>query len=658
MEKILSQLKLSEESIKIYLESFGKDVLSFQELNSILPEINEKDIIVNLNELLNAGLLIQTNIVKDISLTEFLAIPPYNPILDYFKNIEASFSEIRSALDSLIVKTTNEIFNKNNKIEFNTILKEYKEIENNFIEDSLLQKKDAEDISNQMDVIHKVGDIILEIQNMIKNISQTQFSSLIKTFIKLKEELKSKIGGLEIKAKKEELLFQILEETFKDKLGNIVKDFVNTLNSMIKEEFSKVPFNEIIENAIHSRDDFKMLLLNLLSSFEIDINKISDVINDKKQSLDQNIDELKSLIISKLSAIIQKSIKQIEKLNNPIITLISESKLKAVSSGQNIKQKTQAINSITKIQKYLSFAINSSKEELLIIVPKIEDYLELEILKTIPKTTRIKIASSDPHVNSKVKKFKEINDLEYRKYDNQNFIGVKSDDNFIAFGIITENKDQLNNFIGILSKNNILVNLLKPSLYKIWSNAKYESDQTLIREEKYNYPEMNNVPLSQNMGIIDNKKIILQGSEIPKPPLSDPESPKVPNIPIQSNNSGENKDNLYSSQIQDEKTQSSLSKQVKFLSMVNPKAGDASGMMINDAFNALIQNINIQSGETIAQELDKITELILEKRGFSVTLHNIRRFINDYKKQKMLLTTEQKNNIFKTIEEWKNRLFT
>ena len=109
--------------------------------------------------------------------------------------------------------------------------------------------------------------------------------------------------------------------------------------------------------------------------------------------------------------------------------------------------------------------------------------------------------------------------------------------------------------------------------------------------------------------------------------------------------------------FQKQNSESITSESVKFISLVNPKVGDRSGMIINEAFNALIQNINIYTGETLSQELNRITELILEKRGFSVTLHNIRTTINDYKNLKILLTIEQKNNIFNIIEEWKKRLF-
>ncbi|MBN1214283.1 MAG: hypothetical protein JXA99_02460 [Candidatus Lokiarchaeota archaeon] len=657
MEEILNKLELSEESIKLYLGTFGKDILSFQELKLIIPEIIEKNLIKRLNELLNAGLLIQVNTDKDVSQTDFFAIPPFDPILNYFKNIKVSFSDISRALNDLIDSTTKDIF-KNNKIELETVYKDFKDIEKDFVEDSLLQKKDAEDISKQMDVIRKIGEIISNIQNIIKDISQTEFSNLIKRFVTLKEELKSKIESLEIRKKKEELLFQILDDTFKDRLGNTVKDFINTLNSMIKQEFNKVPFNEIIENVIHSRDDFKIMLLNLLNSFELNINKISDLINDKKTNLNQSFDELKNQIINKINSIVQKTIKKIENLNDPIITLISESKLKTTSIKTDIIKKSQEIRSLTKIKQYLLSSIKDSKEELLLIIPKIEDYIEIGMFKKLPKTLKIKIASSDPHVNSKVKQFKELNNLEFRKYDKQNFIGIKSDNNLIGFGLIIENKDPMDNFIGISSNNSILIDLLKPSLYKIWSDAEHGSSRIFVEEKKYNFPKVENMMISQEKEINSIGKNRIHIPKSTEPPKNIPPPSDISEMSVEPKNFKLEQEPINTSSFQKQNSELNINESVKFISLVNPKAGDNSGMIINEAFNTLIQNINIYSGETLSQELNRITELILEKRGFSVTLHNIRTTINGYKNQKILLTIEQKNKIFNIIEEWKKRLFT
>jgi len=216
----------------------------------------------------------------------------------------------------------------------------------------------------------------------------------------------------------------------------------------------------------------------------------------------------------------------------------------------------------------------------------------------------------------------------------------------------------MDNFIGITSKNSILIDLLKPSLYKIWSDAEHGSSRIFVEEKKYDFPKVENMTISQEKEInnIEKKRInIPKSTEPPKniPPLSD-----ISEMSMEPKNLELKQEPMNTPPFQKQNTESITSESVKFISLVNPKVRDRSGMIINEAFNALIQNINIYTGETLSQELNRITELILEKRGFSVTLHNIRTTINDYKNQKILLTIEQKNKIFNIIEEWKKRLFT
>ncbi len=643
MEEFLRKLGLSEESIKIYITSLGKSILSYYELKSIMPELNEENFNENINNLLNLGLLIQSNLEKDVILTEFLAIPPYNPILNYFKNIETSFSEIRNSIDDLIIKSINETFIKESNIEYKSISKKYEEIRKDFIEDSLLQKKDAEDISKQMGAMSKVGEFILNIDNMMNTISKAEFNNLIKTFNKLKDELKEKIESLEIKKKKQEILNEIIEETFKSRLNSVIKDFLGKIITSVKEEMSKIQLQKKIENSINSQDDFKMLLLNLINNFELNMKKLAELIDDKENSLEQNINKLKNRFISKICTIVQKSIKEIENLNKPIINLISESKLIATSVKDLKKNNVCPINSVAKIKKEIINAIKNSKEELMIIIPKLEDYLQLEYFKNIPKSIRIRIASSDPHVNSRVKKFKEISNLEFKNYENTNFIGIKSDNKAIGIGIIkSDNQDPLNNVIGFFSENVILNNKLESALYNIWSSAENQIGKVIKEKPTYISSKTSEI---KTMPSINKKKV----SKIESPIVSKiPEIPKkvgkknkkVRAIPIQAIENGESEKEL-----------------LIFISKVNPKAGDSVGMIINNAFNTIIQNFNSFTGEFLTQELEKVADIILERRGFSVTLHDIRRSINNYKNQTTLLTIEQKNDIFHTIENWKQRLF-
>jgi len=70
-----------------------------------------------------------------------------------------------------------------------------------------------------------------------------------------------------------------------------------------------------------------------------------------------------------------------------------------------------------------------------------------------------------------------------------------------------------------------------------------------------------------------------------------------------------------------------------------------------------VLKINNIEGSKFSNELQIIADLILENKGFSVTLHKVRSVINKYKEKKELLDEEDKKEIFQDIETWKQRLF-
>jgi len=99
-----------------------------------------------------------------------------------------------------------------------------------------------------------------------------------------------------------------------------------------------------------------------------------------------------------------------------------------------------------------------------------------------------------------------------------------------------------------------------------------------------------------------------------------------------------------------------LQKQVDFVSKPHPKPGDEAGIMINNAFNELANKLSKINGEDFSKELQDIADLVLEKKGFSVTLHKLRSTINQYKMFVNPLTKENIAQIKQDFEEWKAKI--
>jgi hypothetical protein len=214
-------------------------------------------------------------------------------------------------------------------------------------------------------------------------------------------------------------------------------------------------------------------------------------------------------------------------------------------------------------------------------------------------------------VNSKVKQFKEINGLEFRNLQNEQFIGVASDKNFIALGILKPDiEDELQNFIGFGSNNQKIIEIIYKAFNSLWNLAEGELGKAEIEEEEIIPPVKEPQP-----------KVIKKS---PQPEIKKSEIPKE--------------------------------KKIRMPTPVNEEELTEVGILINNTFNDLIKKLTDFTGTEFAKELDNIADLVLEKRGFSVTLHHLREFIERYEKQKATLNQQDIEEIIENIEIWKQKL--
>lgn len=671
MEDFLRKLQLSESAIKIYLKSLGKTPLTYYELYSIVPKVSTNEFKEIINDLLNSGLLLKQEKKKKEGLTHYLPIPPILPILNYYENITANLPTIKNSIQELMINSINEIFKKNKGIELDTILKTFQEIKKDIDEDSIIERQEIEDLVREMEVLKELNKEMLNLHQNIKGVTQKKFSDLIKTINSFKTDLIEGINSLEFKKHKQEII-KTVEKIFKVKFESMVKDFINNLQNLIANKLDETSqlFGNTLKKVYQYREDFKIHLLDMLSNFETKMNKIHELIKENKEDLFGGMKNLEIKIVENLNSIIQNSINEVSSLNNPIEHVLKKYFQKLVSSDSTINN-IWIINSVTKINEEIQKIINNSKEEITIIIPNLENYLAIEQLKEITSNITIKIASSEAHTNSLVKKFKNINNLTYKTLQNDELILAKADNNQIVIGIKQDSKDILSNFIGIGSNFEPFITLLNPALQSIWEHAytdtfyatqKAKTKTSTIKPTTIFTPKVIKkkiVPKIDANTIV--RKSFNEGKQlksdiiIPSDLQDKKEQTKIKNIPKKIPEKQNISPPPLNGQIKDLKKK--LQEKVDFLSAVRPKRGDNAAVLIDTALNNLIQKINNLKGNEISKELQNIADLILEKKGFSVTLHKIRITINNYKNKITLLDENDKKDIFQEIETWKQKLF-
>jgi len=673
MDDFLRKLQLSELAIKIYLKVLGKNPLTYYELYLIVPDKTPDEFNQTLNELLSAGLLLQQKYEKEQILTHYYAIPPILPIINYYENINANLSNIKNSIQKLLITSTNEIFQKNKVIELDSILTSFEEMKKDIDEDSIIQREEVEDIVKGMEILKNLNKEMANLQKDIKSITQTKFSDLIKSMNSFKTELIGEINALEFKKHKKEII-TIVENIFKDKIESFVDEFISNVREITEKRLKKTSesFEQISNQTLQFREDFKMALLNMLSNFETKTNKIYELIAQNKEDLFGRLKNLEIKIVEKLNSIIQMSIDQVSSLNKPIEQVLKAYFQHVSSSDNSLINKIWVINSVTKINEEIQKIITTAKENLTIIIPNIEYHIAIEQFENIPRGLKIQIASSEAHTNSLVKKFKEIGNLNYKTFENDNLILVKGDNKYILMGIKQDSKDILSDFIGIGSNFEPFILILNPVVKALWEQAYSDTFHAAQRgrtQPASTKPTTTFTPKTIAQKIPDIRGVKTQPTtplkkeetaikaEVSKRPrtVEKKSGLKTHKIPKEVPKSQTLSKPSPTEQIKDLKQK--LQEKIEFLSAVHPQAGDKSGALIDSALDNLVKEISYLKGDEFSKRLQNIADIILEKKGFSVTLHKIRSTINKYKEKLTILDEDDKKEIFNDIETWKQKLF-
>jgi hypothetical protein len=538
-------------------------------------------------------------------------------------------------------------------IELDTTFEATQELRKDIEEDVIIQKQDIDDIVQGIENLKVIKKVLENLRQSIKGLTQTQFSYLIKLITNIKTDIKNKIGYLELK-KNEKPVIDAIEAVFKENFNKFLGDFTANLHKLIEEEFEKTTesLNNIINSTFQFRNDFQMILLNMLNSYEQKINTIIELIKSKRNNLENDRKDFENAILDNFKEIIYNSVDSVAALNNPI-NMALENYLKSTASSKD--NDFWYIKSISRTNEEILLRISQSKHKLMIIVPKLEDHIAIDDFKNISKSLKIEFASSEPHTNSNVKKLKELKNLEYRTLKNDNVIICKSDDAYLLIGVLRENpKNSLLDFIGFATSNKSIIKLFLSVVNTVWDTATSSLHET---------------PRSLGISALKDSKVAKTSNPITsshfKTPQTKPitplaEQPSSANI----NTSDRVKPTEKISTIT-EKSHIKVGKPPKIVDTAPKpkKINDATtidqdaAIVIKAAFKTLIQKLHKLNGEEFSKEMETIADLILEKKGFSVTLHKIRSKINQYKTHLGHLNDVDISHIIESIEEWETHIF-
>jgi hypothetical protein len=427
MREVINQLDLSNSEIELYLNAFGKDLLTLKELRVLIPKSEKESLKDMVKNLIDKNLFIKIESKFDEFIPRYYALPPFEAIREIFKknNLFAvdegqKLTYFKEDLREFQIKLKEDIQNFRN-----AILKSLKFIDPSEEVSQILQE--SEDNFKRL-----VNVLLTKVKTSIENLKEKEEIT--------KADLETIIEGIT----------NTLSES--DTIVSKVFDQLNGLIDEIMDEvFSEeVAFNENIFDEIQTSINERVL------------NTFKDLISKSSESVDIIEDSLQE-VLKYYSLKNKVYIKDLWHINTHLLIKEEISRLK----DNKVKNFKIIIPSIEKFLPLEKFGINAKENSNGDIIEK------KELLRNymVDSVSEIKLAAPNSFDNSEVKAIISKNpDMEYRCIEKSNTVAISAD-NFLIMGIFREENDTLNDFIGFGTDSIPIIDLLKKSIDRLWNDA-------------------------------------------------------------------------------------------------------------------------------------------------------------------------------------------
>ncbi|TFF93880.1 MAG: hypothetical protein EU544_05240 [Promethearchaeota archaeon] len=209
--------------------------------------------------------------------------------------------------------------------------------------------------------------------------------------------------------------------------------------------------------------------------FKNELVKIDTLVHKSNETLQNVSQQLQKQIAKHLMESYEELITNYEGNIDSIVNVL-EKAWKTLSNEEKIRREELfPVLNLHKLQEILGHLISGPYEELLVITPQIPELIPLEKLESLSKEMTLKIASTELHTNSLVKKLLQNEHIEYKRRQKDDFIGILADNTFLVMAYYEkDSKYPLRNIIGYATDHPPFIKLFENELRNKWTFARYE----------------------------------------------------------------------------------------------------------------------------------------------------------------------------------------
>lgn len=627
---VLELIGLAHDEVSTYYKITGRGPVMIGEI-ALLTGITEDRAAEVADNLFQKGLLKQIPGMTPI----YEALPPYAALVSQIHQFKETIKTFKQIAPKKIQEKFDSLEQHSDKLRKLDDYKTYLQIMKTKLPAQI--KTQFERFDKELDQVKRFQDVksfIFNLKEIVPTDITKEFEAmesqlqLIKSEIATRFEKQFRIGALSSMAEK--IVSKVITEQFSEVTKYFKDKFVQTTQNMLDQVINQLgsitdTAGEISTDLGTVFTDIESGMVNTLEDLEGRVSGISnDIIN--------GINELKDLFKKEIFESIQDDI-----INN-IINQLESAELTMNEFWERSKEASLLsfkdvwfVRSTEGIMAQINESLSRVKMRVHIVAPKLED-IDLLALSRLKKHINIRISTNFDLTSSEDQgRFNQVADypnMTIRHYPRENLWSINKDFEEVVVCVVSKTVEGEIEIAGMGSVLEEHVKLFASVLEDVWIQSK-KYEQVEITHAIKQTPEVS--PLQPQY----QKPLT---PIVPKEPEQEP-SKTVPIIPKPI-----------------EHTIEPTIEPIKMQTDIQPEAVISSDGYLSTQFDNIMSKIDTLPGEHIALLLEKLQDDLLERKGFSAVLRQIRMGISPLKRNRNILNNIEKDELRGKLNFWRSKL--
>ncbi len=625
-KQVLELIGLAHDEVSTYYKITGRGPVMIGEI-ALISDVSEERAAEIASNLFQKGLLKQIPGKTPI----YEALPPYAALVSQIHHFKETIKTFQQIAPQNIQEKFDSLEQHSSKLKKLDDYKTYLQIMKTKLPAQI--KSQFERFEKEIEQVNRFKDV----RNFILNLKEIVPADITKEFEAMETQLESikseiatrfekqfRIGALSSMAEK--IVSKVISEQFTEISKFFKNKFVQTTQNMLDQVINQL--GSITDTAGEITTDLGTVFTDIQNGMVTTLEDLENRVSGVYDDIINGINELKDLFKKEIFESIQDDI-----IGN-IITQLESAELTMNEFWERSKQASLLsfkdvwfVRSVEGIKAQINASLSRVKMRVHIVAPKLED-IDLVALTRLKKHINTRISTNfdltDPEDQIKFKQIADYPNLTIRHYPRENLWSINKDFEEVVVCVVSKTEVGEFEIAGMGSVLEEHVKLFAAVLEDVWIQSKKFEQVEITQAVKY----------------------------APSRPIPQPETPKpvISTTPIVPE-----KEVLTPIQPPPERFEPQP-EPIKTPPEIQPGAVISTDGYLSTQFENILGQIDTAPGEEIAIKLENLQDDILERKGFSAVLRQIRMGTSALKNNRNLLTNAEKEELRNKINFWRSKL--